>query len=309
PHVPLAADPRIAGALAARNTHLAPFWLRRREPGTTAVPALTGRSALIVDAEDSFAGMLAHLLRELGLAVTLQPWDQVAGHPPHGTDSGGPGSAGGPGSNGRGPGSDGGDPDASAGDPGADGSDHVGAGFDLVVAGPGPGDPDDVADVKMATMRRVIADRLAARRPLLGVCLGHQLLAGLLGLRLHRRDAPYQGLARTIDLFGQPRRVGFYSTFTAIADGGELATAHGPVRLARDPADGSVHALRAAAFAGVQFHPESVLSEDGLPVLRELLTELLTASLPGPPRHAPARRRPSPADPGRTSAGRARGYL
>ncbi|WP_041940561.1 MULTISPECIES: anthranilate synthase family protein [Frankia] len=296
PRVPLAADPRIAGALAARNTHLAPFWLRRGEPGTAAVPALTGRSALIVDAEDSFAGMLAHLLRELGLAVTLRPWDQAAGQPVQGTDGGGRGpDGGGPGAQAVGPGAAGGDPGADGGDLGADGGDpgaadgdHGGAGFDLVVAGPGPGDPDDVSDVKMATMRRVIADRLAARRPLLGVCLGHQLLAGLLGLRLHRRDAPYQGLARTIDLFGRPCRVGFYSTFTAMADSDELATAYGPVRLALDRTDGSVHALRGAAFTGVQFHPESVLSEDGLPVLRDLLAELLTSSFTPAPRAAAA---------------------
>nr|WP_261563115.1 aminodeoxychorismate/anthranilate synthase component II [Frankia tisae] len=259
--MPLAADSRIAGALAARNTHLAPFWLRRREPGATVVPALTGRSALIVDAEDSFAGMLAHLLRELGLAVTLRPWQEAAARPAHdpaehgadGADRGeaGHGAGGGP----------------------------VGTEFDLVVAGPGPGDPTDAADPKMVTIRQMIADRLAARRPLLGVCLGHQLLAGLLGLRLHRRDAPYQGLARTIDLFGRPRRVGFYSTFTAIADSDELATARGPVRLALDHTDGSVHALRGAAFTGLQFHPESVLSEDGLPVLRELLAQLLPASV------------------------------
>ncbi len=273
PHVPLAADPRIAGALAARNTHLAPFWLRRREPEAAAVPALTGRSALIVDAEDSFTGMLAHLLRELGLAVTLRPWQQAAGQQAAKHPEAGHPEAGHP---------------APNPDHGADGNDPVGTGFDLVVAGPGPGDPNDASDAKMATMRRVIADRLAARRPLLGVCLGHQLLAGLLGLRLHRRDAPYQGLARTIDLFGRPRRVGFYSTFTAIAGTGELATAHGPVRLALDRADGSVHALRGAAFAGVQFHPESVLSEDGLTVLRELLTELL------PSTDAPAARAAAP---------------
>uniref|UniRef100_UPI0021C1CE57 aminodeoxychorismate/anthranilate synthase component II n=1 Tax=Frankia tisae TaxID=2950104 RepID=UPI0021C1CE57 len=268
PHPPLAADPRIAAALAARNTRLAPFWLQRRAPRAVAVPALTGRSALIVDAEDSFTGMLAHLFRELGLAVTIRPWQEAAGlsaRPP--AERGAAGNAREADLDARGWA----DGAGSAGGP-------VGTEFDLVVAGPGPGDPNDGADPKMATMRRVIADRLAARRPLLGVCLGHQLLAGLLGLRLHRRAAPYQGLARTIDLFGRPRRVGFYSTFTAIASSGDLPTAHGPVQLALDRGDGSVHALRGAAFAGVQFHPESVLSEDGLTVLRELLTELLAAA-------------------------------
>ena len=40
----------------------------------------------------------------------------------------------------------------------------------------------------------------------------------MLGLPLHRRDAPYQGLAREVDLFGTVRRVGFYSSFTALSD-------------------------------------------------------------------------------------------
>jgi phenazine biosynthesis protein phzE len=143
-----------------------------------------------------------------------------------------------------------------------------------VVAGPGPGDPSEVDDAKMAAMRSVLTTRLRGGRPLLAVCLGHQLLCGLLGLDLVRRDAPYQGLQRQVDLFGRIRRVGFYSTFTAVSPAGALTTPYGPVELARDPADGAVHALRGAAFAGVQFHPESVLSEDGLAVLADLLKAL-----------------------------------
>jgi phenazine biosynthesis protein phzE len=148
---------------------------------------------------------------------------------------------------------------------------------DLTVVGPGPGDPSRVDDRKMATMRRLLSGLLAQGRPTLAICLGHQLLAGLLGLRLDRRAAPYQGLQRDIELFGTVRRVGFYSTFTALADTDELDTAYGPVQVARDAADGTVHALRGQTFAGVQFHPESVLSQDGLLVLAELLDRLLPA--------------------------------
>jgi phenazine biosynthesis protein phzE len=109
---------------------------------------------------------------------------------------------------------------------------------------------------------------------MLAVCLGHQVLCGVLGLPLHRRAAPYQGVARDIDLFGTVRRVGFYSSFTALAGDGTLDTVHGPVEVARDPVDGAVHALRGPGFAGVQFHPESVLSRDGIAVLGELLPPL-----------------------------------
>ncbi|MFI5836785.1 chorismate-binding protein [Micromonospora sp. NPDC051300] len=147
--------------------------------------------------------------------------------------------------------------------------------YDLVVVGPGPGDPRDVTAPKMAAMRAVLTDLLDSGRPTLGVCLGHQLLAGLLGLPLHRRDAPYQGTPRDVDVFGVTRRVGFYASFTARADTGRVTGAYGPVEVSRDPADGAVHAMRGAGFAGVQFHPESVLSRDGTAVLADLLGHLL----------------------------------
>jgi phenazine biosynthesis protein phzE len=154
---------------------------------------------------------------------------------------------------------------------------------DLVVVGPGPGDPGAPDDPKMAALRALTTSLLAAGRPVFAVCLGHQVLAATLGLRLLRRDVPYQGVAREIDLFGTPRRVGFYSSFTAVSPTDQLNTPYGPVRIARDPADGTVHALRGPGFAGVQFHAESVLSRDGMAVLSELLPEVLaTVISPAP---------------------------
>ncbi|MDG4796839.1 anthranilate synthase family protein [Micromonospora sp. WMMD1082] len=148
--------------------------------------------------------------------------------------------------------------------------------YDLVVVGPGPGDPTGDTE-KMTRLRTLLAELLDAGHPTLAVCLGHQLLAGLLGLAVHRRDAPYQGLQRTVPLFGAPRRVGFYATFTARAADDRRDSPYGPVELARDETDGAVHALRGRGFAGVQFHPESVLSPDGVAVLTDLLRDLLPA--------------------------------
>ncbi|WP_127502481.1 anthranilate synthase family protein [Actinoplanes solisilvae] len=224
-------SPEVQAALAARNDGLARFWLDSRSPGALTVPGLAGRTAVIIDGEDTFTAMLAHQLKELGLSVTVAPWTLLP---------------------------------AAAAD------------ADLVIAGPGPGDPGDTRDPKMATVREMIAARLAERKPLFAVCLGHQILAGLLGLDLHRRDSPYQGLARDVDLFGTQRRVGFYSSFTALAPADDVTTTYGPVEIARDQTDSAVHALRGPGFAGVQFHPESVLSRDGVAVLAELLPELLS---------------------------------
>lgn len=151
-------------------------------------------------------------------------------------------------------------------------------GYDLVVVGPGPGDPAELTQPKMAALRRLLTELLATGQPTLAVCLGHQLLCGLLGLPLHRRDAPYQGLQREVEVFGVQRRVGFYSTFTAQADTDHLPTPYGSMEVARDDTSGAVHALRGANVAGVQFHPESVLSPDGVDLLADLLGDLLPAA-------------------------------
>jgi phenazine biosynthesis protein phzE len=151
-------------------------------------------------------------------------------------------------------------------------------GFDLVVPGPGPGDPRRLDEPKMAAMRALVDRLLADRTPMLAVCLGHQILAGALGLPVRRKPSPYQGMQKTIECFGRSAVVGFYSTFAAVAPAARLDTAHGEVDVARDEETGDVYALRGETFAGVQFHPESVLSQDGIDLLGVLVAELLQRS-------------------------------
>ncbi|MGA5816447.1 anthranilate synthase family protein [Kitasatospora sp. NPDC094028] len=228
----LADDHRVQAALDSRRADLAPFWLRMQSPAEVTEPEPT----LVVDGEDTFTAMLAHLLTSLGHQVDIVRFDRpglrelVAAH--------------------RGP----------------------------LVLGPGPGDPALADDPKMALLRPVVADALAAVRsgertaPLLAVCLSHQLLAAELGLPLARKAVPYQGAQETVELFGTKRTVGFYNTFTARcsdADAERLA-ARG-VEVARDAVTGDVHALRGPGFAGLQFHPESVLTRDGVDIVAGLL--------------------------------------
>jgi phenazine biosynthesis protein phzE len=150
-------------------------------------------------------------------------------------------------------------------------------GVDLVVIGPGPGDPRQVDHPKIAVLRDRLRWLLDGGRPVLAICLGHQVLSGLLGFQLVRRAVPNQGAQREIELFGTPVRVGFYSTFAAHSEYDEvwhtdLAAA---VEVCRDPSSGEVHALRGPGFQSFQFHPESVLSADGLAILSTALSALL----------------------------------
>lgn len=230
----LADDPRVQSALDGRRASLAPFWLRMQEPSGE----LTGH-ALVVDGEDTFTAMLAHVLRSGGLEVTVRRYDEdglreaVLAH--------------------EGP----------------------------VVLGPGPGDPSDLTDPKMRLLRDLTSEVISDHpHGVLGVCLGHELIAAELGLEIVRKDVPYQGAQTTIDLFGRPETVGFYNSFVAHCDEGarqELA-AHG-VEVSR-AANGEVHALRGPGFAGVQFHPESVLTLDGAAVVRDLVRQLRGTSAP-----------------------------
>lgn len=150
--------------------------------------------------------------------------------------------------------------------------------YDVVVMGPGPGDPRDMSDPRIARMTALTAGLLTQpRTPFLSVCLSHQILCRRLGLTLRRRPFPNQGTQTRIDLFGEPRRVGFYNSFAAYADTGQLhCEGIGGVDIARTPDTGEVHALKGPHFVSVQFHLESVLTESGLRILTDLLTPIMT---------------------------------
>jgi phenazine biosynthesis protein phzE len=145
---------------------------------------------------------------------------------------------------------------------------------DLVVAGPGPGDPRDTGTPRIARMRAVVARRADARRPLLAVCLSHQILSDRFGITLMPLDAPHQGLQKSVPVFGEDASIGFYNTFTArVAPG---TTAVDGAEVSADAASGDVYALRGDRFASVQGHLESILSRDGIRTLERLVTHALS---------------------------------
>ncbi|MGW0789403.1 anthranilate synthase family protein [Streptomyces sp. NPDC002911] len=225
----LASDPRVQAALDNRRGGLAPFWLRMQERTRD----LSGH-ALVVDGEDTFTAMLAHLLRSSGLEVSVRRYDEPGLRETVRTHEG------------------------------------------PVVLGPGPGDPGDTADPKMRLLRGLTAELVREHRHgLLGVCLGHELIAAELGLEVARKAVPCQGAQTRVDLFGNPEIVGFYNSFTALCDEAAATElgAHG-IEASRDTASGELHALRGRGFASVQFHPESVLTLRGATIVTDLLAAL-----------------------------------
>ncbi|WP_245607121.1 anthranilate synthase family protein [Pseudonocardia spinosispora] len=226
----LSDHPSVDAALRARNGGLAEFWLAENDAEDEPRTTLSGRTALVVDAEDSFTAMIGHQLRSLGLVVTMHRFDQE-----HSFD------------------------------------DH-----DLIVMGPGPGDPRDVDDPRINRVRTDLRTLLARRKPLLAVCLSHQLLSLELGFPVLRRTTPNQGVQRKIDLFGSRELVGFYNTFACTSGLDQVACAGvGAVEVSRDTRSGEVHAMRGPNFASVQFHAESVLTQHGVRILNSLIVDIL----------------------------------
>ncbi|WP_374315314.1 anthranilate synthase family protein [Microbacterium sp.] len=147
-------------------------------------------------------------------------------------------------------------------------------GAELVVSGPGPGDPRDPASARMTRMREVVRRRRASGRPLLAVCLSHQILADSLGIELAPLASPHQGLQKSVDAFGEPASIGFYNTFTARVPAGTARV--GETEVAADAATGDVYALRGPGYASVQGHLESILSRDGMVTLERLVSHALS---------------------------------
>ncbi|MEE3125911.1 MAG: anthranilate synthase family protein [Actinomycetota bacterium] len=144
---------------------------------------------------------------------------------------------------------------------------------DLVIVGPGPGDPRDDADPKMATLRSAVERLLEREQPFLAVCLGHQALCHTLGLPLAYKDIVFQGTQSALKVDGRTERVGFYNTFVGRV-GDDTVLPEG-VTVDADADTGDVHVLRGPHYTGIQFHAESILTQRGDGLLHEIVARLL----------------------------------
>ena len=138
-----------------------------------------------------------------------------------------------------------------------------------LVISPGPGDPGD-AGVSLPAIRR-----FAGRFPILGVCLGHQCIAGAFGGRIVRYQ-PCHGKTSLIRHDGEgifaglpnPLRATRYHSLVVQAE-----TLPGELKVTATTEPDLIMGLahRTKPLFGVQFHPESILTEGGHRLLRNFL--------------------------------------
>ena len=138
--------------------------------------------------------------------------------------------------------------------------------YDKLLLSPGPGIPQE------AGLLPEVIRMYAGRKPMLGVCLGHQAIGEAFGARLENLKEVYHGVQTTVSLLeeeaggdyifrGLPCRIlaGRYHSWIVSAD------SIPPCLQVTALDDGQVMALRHRVYDihGIQFHPESVLTPDG----------------------------------------------
>ncbi|MBF7096960.1 anthranilate synthase component II [Alkalibacter mobilis] len=138
---------------------------------------------------------------------------------------------------------------------------------DIIVISPGPGRPED------AGISLEIVKKFSGSIPVLGICLGHQTIAQAFGAKIITADQPVHGKVHEVTHDGKgvfkdiknPLKVTRYHSLVVDKD-----TLPDCFEITCETAMGEIMGIRHKDFPveGIQFHPEAVLTEMGLDILR-----------------------------------------
>ena len=139
-----------------------------------------------------------------------------------------------------------------------------------ILISPGPGTPDD-AGISLS-----LIERFAGRTPILGVCLGHQAIGQHFGGQVVRGPEPVHGKPVEVSHDGRTLFAGIDGSFKAgryhslVVDRDSLPDC---LEISATSPDGLIMAMRHREMPveGVQFHPESILTEHGKVMLANFL--------------------------------------
>ena len=144
--------------------------------------------------------------------------------------------------------------------------------YDKIILSPGPGIPDE------AGISKELVKTYAPTKSILGVCLGHQAIAEVFGGKIYNLDRVYHGVATTVILTNNvdyifkdiPKvfNAGRYHSWMVARDGFPE-----DMFISSIDENGEIMSISHKKYdvKGVQFHPESVLTENGLKIIENWL--------------------------------------
>jgi len=149
--------------------------------------------------------------------------------------------------------------------------------YDAIVISPGPGTP---SDKKYFGACKEIITEMGPTKPILGVCLGHQGIIDAFGGRVTNAGRVRHGKTSSVNHGGSGLFEGVRNPFRAtryhslVGDRTVIPDVLEVTATAED--DGEIMAVRHRDFLieGVQFHPESIMTEDGKKILGNFVKEV-----------------------------------
>jgi len=143
-------------------------------------------------------------------------------------------------------------------------------GYEAIIISPGPGTPQE------AGISKAVIEQFAGKVPILGICLGHQAIGEVFGGRVVRAPAPVHGKVSFIQHNGKGLYQGLSPEFAAgryhslIVERESLPEC---LLITATCADGLIMGLKHRDYnlQGVQFHPESILTPEGMRLLENFL--------------------------------------
>ena len=148
---------------------------------------------------------------------------------------------------------------------------------DAILISPGPGRPED------AGISNTLIEQLGGRVPILGVCLGHQCIGQVFGGAVVRAGSVMHGKTSSVHHAGAGVLAGLPDPFEATRYHSlvvERSSLPDVLEITAETDDGTIMGLRhrTMAIEGVQFHPESILTEAGHDLIGNFLRQAAPAS-------------------------------